>query len=170
MTATSYSNILSNVWNSVYALLNVRTNVADPCSGSADVRKFIYSREPDVKAADFQGFPYIILHPATLNSSVGNQRLNMNARKVAWGFEIEIVTCDRERNNRTARGMTDSDAICEDVFQTLNDLSNRKTLQAAGLFSFTLDASMVVAEDFSNTLVYRRSVIVGCSTHMKVSA
>lgn len=151
-------------------LLNNRSNVVDPASGSAEVRKFIYSREPDVKETAFAGFPYIILHPVTTNTSVGSKRLNMNARALSWGFEIEIVSSDRERNNRSARGLQDSDSICEDVIQTLNDLTNRRSLQSAGLFSFTVEASTVSVEEFSNTLIYRRSVIVSCSSHLKVSA
>ncbi|KKM25258.1 hypothetical protein LCGC14_1596790 [marine sediment metagenome] len=59
----TYTNLFSESRANVIALIT-STNVPDPIISSAEYRKWIYSREPDVKASDFKGYPYIIVNPS----------------------------------------------------------------------------------------------------------
>src|SRR3990167_7887755 len=90
-------SILTQGWQNVFDLVKSNSSVADPLKGSADYRKWIFSREPDVKKLGFQSFPYIIVHPATVRFSdaQGRQRLDRKRRIVSWMVEVEVVTCDR---------------------------------------------------------------------------
>lgn len=169
MTATrvSYSTLSSQPWQNVYDVVNTRTNVADPLSISG--RKFVYSfREPDVNATGFQGFPYVIVKSPSYSPS--RQTVNRKSAQQDFVCELEIVTCDRGRNENDALGPAQMAAITDDVLQTFSDVTIRNSLRLNGLlFSFP-SSSPVVAEPFKNTLVYRRVVSLPFKTRMPVSA
>jgi hypothetical protein len=161
------SNLLMNSWQNVYDLINNKSNVSDPTTSSSVYRKWIYSREPDVKANDFTGFPYIIINPSTLtfdNSQTGNSQI----QNINWTIEIEVVTSDRGFNNQNGKGQTHNDAISDDILETLNNSTNRNTLRDNGLYFFKPNITAVNVEEFSNTLIYRRSFLVGFRSKKKV--
>ena len=168
-TAVNYSNALSEAWQNFYDLVNSSSNVSDPTVGSGEFRKWVYSRHPDVKDVKFAGYPYIVLYPATYDGdSMGV--LDGNSRLVSWALEIEVVSCDRGRNNMDGRGQSHCDTISNAIVKTLNNLTNRNTLRTNGLFDIRVKATDVVIESEADTLVYRRSIMVTARCRMKVSA
>ena len=98
MTAVQvdYTKLFSEARTNVIALITA-SNVSDPGYSSAEFRKRIYSRDPDYKAMDFAGYPYIIVWPAdvTVEKEKGQASLDGKSKFVFWDIEIEIVTSDR---------------------------------------------------------------------------
>ena len=172
MTAVTvtYSNLFSQSWQNVYDLINNKTNVVDPTTSSSEFRKWIYTREPDGKSLDFADFPFIVIYPGSVNSGVGRMSLKGNARMVTFRFDIDVITSDREFNNREGRGATDCDNLSDDIIQTLNNLTNRNTLSGNNLFNVDVEGGSPVIEPFKEVLTYRRTFSVSLSTRMKVSA
>lgn len=173
MTATivDKSNLLSEPWNNIQSILNNRSLVPDPTSPSAsEFRKWIYSRAPDLKKANFSDYPYIICYPATTH--IGNQAesgrvsVDGNARMVNWNVEIEIVSCDRGWNNQEGKGQQWLDTVSNSVVSALNNA--RATLRQNGLMDLGIDATDVVVETEADTLVFRRSILLSARRRFKV--
>lgn len=163
------TNMLTQVRQNFVDLIDNKSNVADPTTATSEHRKWIYAREPDVKAADFAGFPYIVIHLAT--ASFGEmQSLNRKSSFVDFTQEIEVVTSDREFGDRNGKGAEDMDAMSDDILETLNSVTNRNTLRTNGINFVRPNVSYVVDEDFKNTKIYRRSFIIPSRTRMQVSA
>lgn len=169
MAAITYLNLASEARTNVYNLINSYSNVADPTLMSTESRKWIYTREPDVKASDFKGYPFIIVHLAT-PSIEEKGSLSMKSRIVNWDIEIEIVTSDRGYGAKDGQGATQIDSISDDVLQTLMSKTNRLTLQGYGMYFALPKATDVVVEALGEELVYRRSIVASFSTRMQVSA
>jgi hypothetical protein len=162
-----YNNLFSQSWQNIYDIINSRTNVADPSSSSSQKRKWVYSRVPDVKSITFKDFPFIVVHPFTVNFG-DTQTGNRQTQTVNFVVEIEVFTCDRGSNNDDGKGMTYLDAISDDIVQALNSSTNRATLSGYGLKFVKPSGTDVNVEDFNNTLVYRRSFMVGFGGKKKV--
>ena len=148
------------------ALLDTRSKVADPVDPSG-VRKFVYSREPDVNKQGFAGFPYIILPGTTFVPS--KQTVDRKSAQQDFTCEIEVVTCDRGRGDADGQGQVQLDSITNDVLHTLMDRTNRGTLSRSGIYFMASAAQPPVVEPFKDTLVYRRSFAVSFRTRMPVS-
>jgi len=167
-TRVTYTNFLSEARNNIIALLENRSNVADPVTVSTEYRKWIYSREPDIVAQEFKNFPLIIIYPAA--SVFAHARsLDMKRRIVEHMIRVEVVASDREYNNKNAKGMEHLDAISDNVLQTLHNTTNRNTLQANGLYNIEVDTEDVAIEELNNTLVYRRGINIKFMTRKRVS-
>lgn len=166
-STVNYNNLFSESWQNVYDLVNNRSNVADPTTASTSNRKWVYTRDPDVKSISFKGFPYMIVYPTNIDFSP-EQTVDGEKKWVNWGVEIEVVTCDRGFNNLDGKGQTHIDAISDDIAETFNKTSNRNTLKANGLYFFRPDSTGVTVEEFNNTLVYRRSFILSFRSFKKV--
>lgn len=163
----TYNNLLTESWQNVYDLINNRNNVSDPITISTEIRKWVYSREPDIKSIDFKGFPYIIINPSTIefgDEQTGNRKIG----SVNWTIEIEVVTCDRGFNNRDGKGQTDNDSISDDIIKLFNSEENGGLLRQKGLHFFKPNVTNIVTEEFSNTLIYRRSFILSFKSKKKL--
>jgi hypothetical protein len=160
------STIFSAAWQNVYDLVNARANIADP-SGQT-TRKFVYGREPDVKSAGFLGFPYIIVHG--VSSTFKGTTVDMKGSEVSFTCVVEVVTSDRGFGASDGQGLTQLDAISDDLVETFNKVSNRKTLSNNNLSFSRPDTSDVVAEPLHNTLTFRRSFFLNFKARMQVSA
>jgi len=169
MTASfvSSSSLLSQAWQNVYDLLNSRTNVPDPVAASAEFRKMVYSREPDIKASDFAGFPYIIVRPAVL-SFQDNETGRRQSRGVNFAIEVDVVASDRGSNNIDGKGAVHIDAISDDIVSTMLSAASRTTLATNGLRFSTPNVTGVVIEPLDNTMAYRRSFTLEFSGRKKV--
>jgi len=162
----NYGNLFSKSRDNIVSL--IKSNVSDPTVSSSEYRKWIYSREPDVKATDFKGFPFIIIHPAVL--SFDERTVNGQIRTINWGIQIEVITADREFGNNDGKGQTHLDSISNEIVMYLNNSSNANTLRASGLFFIDTNATSVVTEAFNNTLIYRRSFMLSFKNKVKVYA
>jgi hypothetical protein len=159
------STIFSAAWQNVYELVNNRSNISDP-SGQT-TRKFVYSRDPDVKSAGFAGFPYIIVHG--VSSAFKGVTVDMKGGEVSFTCRVEVVTCDRGFGASDGQGLTQLDAISDDLVETFNKVSNRKTLANNNLAFSRPDTSDVVVEPIHNTLTYRRTFFLNFKSRMQVS-
>jgi len=169
MAEVTYTNLLSQSRENVLALISSKTNVVDPTTTASEFRKWIYSREPDIKATDFKGWPYIILNPAVVSFSDA-QSLDGKKKRIYWSFEVEIVASDRGFNNQDGKGLIHIDAISDDILQTFNNITNRTSLSSSGMKFSKCDVTTVVPEVLDNNLIYRRSIILSFNTRKAVSA
>lgn len=165
-----YTKLLSEAWQNVYDLINNKSNVADPTTTSAEYRKWIYSRDPDVKASDFAGYPFIIVNPAMMDTESAAGSVDRKSKSILWTVEVEVVSSDRGANNQEGKGLTNNDAIADDVLQTFSDSTNKTTLRANNMLMSMPSATGIVIDDFHNERVYRRSIILSFRTKMQVSA
>ncbi len=166
--AVVYTNLLSESRNNVVALITV-SNIADPGIVSTEYRKRIYSRYPDVKAADFAGYPFLVVHPAQFDPDEGGS-LDGKHKFVSWIIEIEIITSDRGYGENDGKGLTHMDSISDDVLQTFLSMTNRATLSDNNMKFSNPKTTSVVTEDFNNERIYRRSIILNFKNRIPVSA
>lgn len=164
------SNIFSEAWNNLYSLINDRSNVADPISASGEIRKFVYSDDPDVKASDFKGYPYIVVYDTNANIPQEGSSSNGKRKFVYWDCEIEVVTSDRAYGNMEGMGKTHMNSIMDDIFSTLIDATNRQTLRGNGLYKFEPNASDRSTDAEAQTKVFRKSVLLQFMTRMRMSS
>jgi hypothetical protein len=169
MTATTvaHNNLYSESWNNIYSLINNKSLVADPSCPSTQSRKWVYARLPDVKDIAFSDFPFIVVHPAEINFG-DSQTANRRIQSTNFIIEVEVVTCDRAFGNRDGCGAIDIDNISNDIVETFNSTSARNTLKSNGLAFFKPNGGSAIVEDFNNTLIYRRSFMIGFGGKKKV--
>ena len=165
----TYENLFSESRNNVVALIT-STNVSDPTISSAEVRKWIYSREPDVKASDFKGYPFLIIHPADLDVEKEGGSLDMKSKFVYWDIEIEILTSDRGYGENDGKGLTHMDTISNNLLKTFLNKTNRITLSTNSMKFMNPTTTAVGSEIIENELVYRRSLILSFKSRIQVSA
>jgi hypothetical protein len=171
-TLITKSNLFSESWNNIYNLINSKTNVADPTISSSEFRKWVFSREPDVKAAEFSGYPYIVVNNSEVDVDTKGKGRSVDGKSqiVTWTIEIDVVTSDRGHNDQDGKGQVHMDAISDDIMETLMSITNRNTIKANGLYFPSVKPTGVVQEAKSNELCFRRSFILGFLNKMQVSA
>jgi hypothetical protein len=169
-TIVTYTNVFSEPWNNVYSLINNKSNVADPTTISTEYRKWIYSREPDVKSIDFKGYPYIIINSAEQDIGKDKRSVDGKSKEVSWTIFVEVVTSDRGYNNNDGKGSIHCDAISDNIFETFCDMTIRKTLQNNNLYFSDPVANSMVVEPTNQELTYRRTFLLSFKTKMQVSA
>ena len=167
----TYTNLFSESRNNVVALIT-SSNVSDPTLSSAEFRKWIYSREPDVKATDFSGYPFIIVHPVDLDieGEDGKGSLDGKSKFVFWDVEIEIITSDRGYGEKDGTGLTNMDTISNNLIKTFMNITNRNTLSTNSMKFVNPTTTSVGNEVIENELVYRRSIILSFKSRIQVSA
>ena len=165
----TYTKLFSESRNNVVALLT-SSNVSDPTISAAEFRKWIYSREPDVKSSSFKGYPFLIVHPCDLDIEAEKGSLDGKSKFVFWDIEIEIVTSDRGYGENDAQGLSHMDAISDDILETFMKITNRKTLGSNSMKFVNPTTTAVGSEVIENELVYRRSVMISFKSRIQVSA
>jgi len=165
----TYTNLFSESRNNVVALVT-STNVSDPTISSAEFRKWIYSREPDVKSADFKGYPFLIINPSDLDIEKEKGSLDGKSKFVYWDIEVEIVTSDRGYGEKDGKGLTNMDSISNSLIQTFMNITNRKTLSTNSMKFVNPTTTAVGTEVIDNELIYRRSIILSFQSRIQVSA
>jgi len=159
MAKIDNTNLVSEPRNNVVNLISDSDNVDDPVTTTSEYRKWIYSRNPDIKATSFAGYPFIIINPARIDTS-GPANLDSSKRFVNWTIDIEVVSSDRGYGNNDGKGLTHNDAITNDVLQTLLDVDNRNTLRSYGQAFGKPVVSGVSIEPLKQELTYRRIITV----------
>lgn len=166
---TVYSNLFSESRNNVVALIN-STNVSDPTTSDSEYRKMVYSREPDIKAIDSNGYPYIIVNPADVDIDTDGGSLDGKSKTVSWDIEVEVVTSDRGYGESDGKGLTHMDTISNSLVKTFMDKTNRDTLSNNSMKFANATTTAVNTETLNNELVYRRSMILSFSSRIQISA
>ena len=112
----TYANLFSESWQNVYDLINSRSNIADPTTPSSQFRKMVYTREPDVKALDFKGYPYIVAHPTEVDMEDGGS-VDGKSKFITFSAVIDMVASDRGYGKQEGLGHTQMRAMSDDVFE-----------------------------------------------------
>lgn len=167
-TQVTYSNLTSESRDNVTALITP-SNVPDPTVSSAEYRKWIYSREPDVKAADFKGYPYLIVHPSDVDIEKEKGSLDGKSKFVYWDIEIEVVTSDRGYGGKDAQGLSHMESISDALIKTFMNITNRNTLSNNSMKFGNVTTTSVGTDIIDNELVYRRSLMLGFKSRIHVS-
>jgi hypothetical protein len=164
------ANLASESRNNVVALLT-ETNVVDPTITSAsESRKWIYSRQPDVKSAGFKGYPYLIVHSSNVDMDKERRSCDGKSKRVLWLIEVEVVTSDRAYGDQDGKGLAHSDSITDDVLETFNDITNRQTLSNNSMKFSEPTTTQAIAEPIENEITYRRSVMLPFRSKIQVSS
>ena len=166
------SNLFSESRNNILALLT-STNVVDPITTSAEYRKWIYSREPDAKADEFAGYPYLIVNPTDVDIGKKDEKktsVDGKSKPVFWENEVEIVTSDRGYGSEDGKGLTHMDSISDDLVETFMNITNRKTLSNNSMKFSNATTTAVGTEVVADELVYRRSVMISFESKIQVSS
>jgi len=171
MTAdrVDYTNLFSESWNNIYQLIKDTSNVPDPISSSGQYRKWVYSREPDVKASDFGGYPFIIVYPSEFDQEQEGSSHDGKSKFLSWPIEIEVVTSDRGYGCKDGLGQSHLDTISNSIVQTLNDVTNRALLRRNGLYFVNPKSGGQSQDPLAKELVYRRSFMLALRGKMQVS-
>ena len=165
----TYTNLFSESRTNVVDLIT-SANVPDPTLSAAEFRKWIYSREPDVKATNFKGYPYLIVHPTDFDIEKEGGSVDMKSKFVFWDIEIEIVTSDRGYGEGDAKGLSHMDTISNNLIKTFMDKTNRDTLSTNSMKFVNPTTTAVGTEVIENELVYRRSIMISFKSRIQVSA
>jgi hypothetical protein len=163
----TYSNLFSESRNNVKDLISA--NVTNPVVSSGEYRKWIYSREPDVKASDFAGYPFVIVHPSDVDVGEGGS-LDGKSKMVEWNIEVEIVTSDRGYGDKDGLGLSHMDTISNSVISVLLNKTNRTTLSTNSMYFSQPTTAAVSTDIVANERVYRRSIFAPFKSRMRVSA
>lgn len=164
------SNLASESRNNVVALIT-ETNVVDPTiTANSEYRKWIYSRQPDVKSADFKGYPYLIVHSSNVDMDKERRSCDGKSKIVMWLIEIEVVTSDRAYGDQDGKGLAHSDSITDDVLETFNNITNRRTLSNNSMHFSEPTSTQAIPEPIQNELTYRRSVMLPFRSKLQVSS
>ena len=170
MAQVTYTNLFSEPRNNVKALINDSSNVSDPLISSAEFRKWIYSRFPDVKANGFSGYPFIVLKSTDLEIPEEEGSADGRSRFVNWEIDIEIYTSDRSEGGQSGKGLSHMESISDDIVQTLMNITNRKTLKSLGMSSEAINPSEISEQPLKNELTYKRIIPLSFNNRLKVSA
>ena len=169
MAQVTYKNLFSEPRARVVALIT-SVNVPDPITSSAEFRKWIYSREPDVKSINFKGYPYIIVNPSDFDIDDEKGTIDMKSKLVFWDIEIEIVTSERGYGETDGKGLTHMDTISNSLMQTFMDKTNRRSLSNNSMKFVNPTTTAVGTEVLDNELIYRRSIIISFKSRIQISA
>lgn len=173
MARVTYATMFTVSRDNVVSLIT--DNVSDPISSSAQSRKWIYSRMPDVKASSFSGYPFIIINCMDVSDddnfgSGTGKSLDMKSEMPVFTIEVEVVASDRGYGDSDAKAMAHIDAISNSIRSIFKSKTNRQTLRAASLSFATMDSSITVPVTIANELAYSRTFTIGFKTKMQVSA
>jgi len=170
MTRVTYANLFTESRNNIVSLISNTSNVSDPFSTTSEFRKWIYSREPDTKASDFGGYPFIIIHPSSFSTEDTGGSVDGKSKKVFWDLEIEIVSSDRGYGDNNAKGLSHMGSISNNIVTTLLNSTNRNTLAGQAMYFSNPVTTTVGSEVINNERVYRRSILISFKSRIQVSA
>lgn len=167
-TNLTYTNLFSESRNNVVALIN--SDVSDPISSSGQFRKWIYSRQPDIKSSEFKGYPFIVVPNSDVLTDKEKQSGDGKKRMVNFEIEVEIFTSDRGYGSSDGQGSIQVDSISNEIMTTFLNLANRQTLINNRMSMSDPNSSPVEVLTIMDELVYRRSITLSFGNRMAVSA
>jgi len=166
-TAITKSNLFSEPRNNIVDIISA--NLTDPVSSSSQFRKWIYSREPDIKSAGFKGFPIVIINASELDKLKAQRTVDRKSNKVDWTIEMEVISSDRGNGKQAGRGLEYLDSVSDQLVQVLGDTTNLDTLRENLIHNLTFSASGVDTESLADELVFRRTFILNFDTKIQTS-
>lgn len=162
------SNITSQSWQNIYTTINNRTYIPDPVNASG-VRKFVYTREPNIKDTKFQGFPFIVVNPASIDMDTPS--VSRENKIITWTIPISVYSSDKLANGSypTASGMNFLDSISDDLFETFNSLTVKDQLRTYDVENIDLDTGSVNVDDLEDETVFVRDMTLTINTRLRTT-
>ena len=167
MTKVTKANMFSEARNNLVTF--VKAYVDDPLSASAEYRKWIYSRRPKTKSADFNGYPIMVIPSAMIDTSSEKGSYDLKTKKVFWEFEIEIITTDNNYGINGDKGLAHMDTISNSLFEALMNVTKQNTLNTQSLRFESFDTTGVDNELINEQDVYVRTILLSFYNRMRVS-
>lgn len=136
MTAVNYSNITTLPYDTVFTIINTRSNITDPRDGTG-ARKFVWDGIPYHKGLDFSSFPYIAVELPIVEQV--QAAINNEHRMMTYTQMVTVRTSkEGSGTTRTDAGHADMQQITDDMFQTFNANATKATMRTSGLFNSEL--------------------------------
>ncbi len=160
----SRTNLYSQSFWNLFNLLNTRSNVVDPVDGSGK-RKFVYGHDPMVNKRAFEGYPFVVVNPASINRP-GTQTAGNKKAQIDFEIVVEVHSTDNYFRRDTVtdphgKGLTFLDNISDDIMETLNSESNRDTLRSYATGFFNVEGRNVEPLfNENNEMIFIREFIV----------
>ena len=170
MATVTYANLFSEPRNNILSLISNSSNVSDPVIFSSEYRKWIYSRFPDVKSSSFKGYPFIVIKSSDLDIETLGGTGDGKSKVVNFDIDIEVYTSDRGYGSSDGNGLSNMEAISDDIMETLMNVTNRNTLRIAGLSSAGVSPTDISEEVQSDEILYKRIIPVSFTNRLTVSA
>jgi hypothetical protein len=159
-----YSKLFSQSHANIYNLINTRSNIADPTGKD---RKFIYTREPEDMATEFDDYPIIIVENVDLNQA--NSSVDGNHCFVEYFLAIRVWTSDRTKTIQgNPSGSEQMNTISNDIIKTLN--ANRVILRSYGMKNFSVRNTETDWEEQNGAMIFRREFNLQFKQRIKVIA
>jgi len=170
MANITYANLFSEPRNNVVTLISNSSNVSDPATSSAEYRKWIYSRFPDVKSTEFSGYPFIVVRSTDLNTEIPESSGDGKSKMVNFDIDIEIYASDTAYGNLSGKGLVHMEAISDDLAETFMNMTNRNTLKSYGLAFSTIEPTAISEQELKQQKVYQRIFPLTFKNKMQVSS
>lgn len=164
----TYANVVSQSWQNIFDLIDTRANVTDPIDATG-ARKMVYTREPYQKSRNFGGYPYIIVHPVTADFNA--RSVSSTVANVDWEIEVEVHSSDNMlHKDHKGNGNAYANQICDDIIQTLNNETNRKTLRNFGMAFVNPALDDADIDNIGGETIFTRSFRIPFNKRLTVSA
>lgn len=165
--ALSNSNLYSQTFWNIFNLINNRSNVADPVDATGS-RKFVYAHEPESESRNFDGYPLIVINPASISRGERHTGDDKNA-EINGELVVEVRSSDNYFRRKTAtdnegKGLSFLDSMSDAVLQTLNNVTNRGTLRGNNIGFVIVESRGVEYVPVKGDLIYVREFIVTTKT------
>ena len=134
------SNLISQVWQNVYDILN--SNLTDPKSRS----KWIYAAFPSVRKGTADTYPCIIIESPDMSGE--NIIMGHSSRSYRWSIPISVYSTRME----------DVDTIADDIINTLE--TNKGSLSTNNLYQFNVDSTPVMHTVIASQIVHEKRILV----------
>jgi len=135
--ALTSATLLEQSHANIYNLINSRSNVPDPADSSG-TRKFVHVRMPRTTGRHFAGYPFIIVHRTRLGK--GKSLIGLTKSFIDYNISIEVYTQDSSSNSSgNPNGSEQINQIVDDIRETLDNVTNKKTLLSYGMSRIRYD-------------------------------
>ena len=169
MAVVTYTNLFSEPRVRVVALIT-SSNVPDPTISSSEFRKWVYSREPDVKSSNFKGYPFLIVGGTDVDTEREDGSGDGKHKFVNFSIRTEIRTSDRGFGEADGQGLSQMDTISNSFIQTFSNTTNRNTLALNALEFIEIETDTVESLIEKNELIYRRVITLSFRSRLAISA
>lgn len=143
--------IVTQPFANLFNLINNRSNVIDP-NNDDGTRKFVYERLPRF-GRNFKGFPFIVVERAM--PSKNKNLVSLEKAFMSYDFTVTVFCQDDESDGLgNPKGAAQCNDITDDIIETLNNISNRKTLINQGMANLRFDVDISDEEDLKGKLVF----------------
>ena len=158
--------ILSSAYNLMYAVIDNRTNIADPKHSN---RTYVFDSDPFHKGFNFGDMPYIVLklpkYAPEMQSTDGKHK------EIEITFEVIIRSVQEGSSGgkNTDTGRLDMLNIMDDMTKTINSKTIRQSLSDSGLRNTELDIEAQEPVDIDQQTVYEAKGTIRTYQRIEVS-